>query len=354
MLVGPQLILRWTESTAQALESLGCRVQVAFYNQSGLRQGIKGLRRLAFKWGGFTLPAIPQPILYRYGSWQVARFGRVLVEEAAAFRPDLILILKGESLRANLLRQFKELTGATIAVWWVDHPFMNVETQRPWAEVPASVPLYDACFIFDRSYEADLRAVGARHVHLLPCAADSNLFRPLQLTDIERTIYGTAVSLIGVYTESRANVVKAFRGMPGLGIWGPRWKGFLAGDKRSLDAFRAEELQPSDACKVYNSSQVNLNTHHQQSRAGGLNTRAFEIPAAGGFELTDHVAGMEALLEPGREVAVYQSPEEAVDLARYYMKAEDQRRHIAEAGHKRVLAEHTYRHRMETLLDVVA
>lgn len=81
---------------------------------------------------------------------------------------------------------------------------------------------------------------------------------------------------------------------------------------------------------MYNASPVNLNTHHHQSRDGGANTRAFEILAAGAFELTDHVPGMEALLEPGREVAVYRSPEEA--------------------GHRRVLAEHTYRHRMQTLL----
>lgn len=68
------------------------------------------------------------------------RSARSLVEEAKAFQPDLVLILKGESLRASTLEQLKAKTRATLAVWWVDHPFMNVETRRPWTEIPASVP----------------------------------------------------------------------------------------------------------------------------------------------------------------------------------------------------------------------
>lgn len=217
--------------------------------------------------------------------------------------------------------------------------------------MPASVPLYDHCFIFDGSYETELRAAGAQAVHFLPCAADSDLYKPFALTTRDRVSYEAAVSLIGVYTESRAAVVSSLCPVPGLGVWGPGWQGWLA-DRRVGDAFRGETLTPSEACKVYNASPVNLNTHHHQSRDGGANTRAFEILAAGAFELTDHVPGMEAVLEPGREVAVYRSPEEAADLARYYLKAAEERRRIAEAGHRRVLAEHTYRHCMQTLLDM--
>ncbi|TAJ22919.1 MAG: glycosyltransferase family 1 protein [Nitrospirae bacterium] len=162
------------------------------------------------------------------------------------------------------------------------------------------------------------------------------------------------MSLIGVYTESRARIVEALCGVPGLRIWGPGWEQFLAGrEGRDPQAFRGQGLSPADACKVYNASLVNLNTHHHQSRDAGVNTRAFEILAAGAFELTDHVPGMEAFLDPGREVAVYRTSEEATELARYYAKADEERRRLAGAGHKRVLAEHTYRHRMQTLLDAV-
>lgn len=352
LLIGPKLILGWTESTAKALEALGCAVTTIFYNQSLARQRVGNLSRISTRLGSchFRTPFIIQEL---FALWLCARKRRVIVETAKVLKPDLVLILKGESIPARTLAELKADTGATLAVWWVDHPFMNAEHRHPWRHVPACVPLFDHCFIFDHSYKDSLRQAGAREVSFLPCAADTELFRSQRLTEAERVTYGASVSLVGVYTESRAKIVRKMCGMPGLGLWGPGWKELLS-QQMHQDAFRGEALAPADACKVYSASQVNLNTHHQQSRNAGLNTRAFEIPAAGAFELSDYVPGMEALLEPGREVAVYHSPEQAGELARYYIKAEDERRRIAEAGHRRVLAEHTYRHRMQDLLSALS
>ena len=354
LVVGPELILQWTESTTRALESLGCRVRCHFYNRSGLRSRIKRLRQAVSHGVGLALPAFPQPLLQWYGARLAVRSAPSLVDEAKAFQPDVVLILKGESLQASTLQQLKAKTRATLAVWWVDHPFMNAETRRTWRYVPDCIPLYDHCFVFDHEYEEPLRAAGARSVSFLPCAADPEVYRPQALTDVDRARYGTSVNLIGVYSEQRARIVEALSREPGLGLWGPGWRSFLAGRcGGDTQAFHGESLLPAEACKVYNAGAVNLNTHHPQTRRGGLNTRSFEIPAAGGFELTDYVPEMESLLEPGREVVVYRSPEEARNLAQHYVKVEDERRRIAEAGHRRVLAEHTYRHRMQTLLKLV-
>lgn len=47
---------------------------------------------------GLALPAFPQPLLQWYGARLAVRSARSLVEEAKAFQPDVVLILKGESL----------------------------------------------------------------------------------------------------------------------------------------------------------------------------------------------------------------------------------------------------------------
>jgi len=355
LVIGPELVQQWTESVVRALVYLGCTVRAHFYNRSAFRTGVKRFRMAVLRNVGMRLFAIPQPLLQWYEARLAAQSVGTLLAEAEVFRPDLVLVLKGEALQASTLKRLKAVTGATLAVWWVDHPFMNAETRRPWPAVTACIPRFDSCFIFDRSYEGPLREAGARDVHFLPCAADPELFRPAALTHEDRAAYGTVVSLVGVHMESRARIVKALCGIPGLGIWGPGWDRCLA-DRPALirQVVRGQSLSPEEACKVYNASLVNLNTHHGQSCDGGLNTRAFEILAAGGFELSDAVPGMETLLEPGRDLAVYRTPEEAADLARYYAKAEDERARLAEAGRRRVLAQHTYRHRMETLLNVVA
>jgi spore maturation protein CgeB len=355
LLIGPQLVLGWTESTARALEKLGCLVSTIYYNQSPWRERIGGARRSIAAALGLSSLSTSRWFQQRYAAWLARCAGRRMVQAARTFRPDLVLVLKGESLQPALLRTLKQTTRATLAVWWVDHPFMNAETRQAWDYVPGCVPLFDHCFVFDRTYEASLREAGAREVTFLPCAADEALYRPLQLTAAERESFGVDVSMVGVYTESRAKIMEAFVGMPGVGIWGPGWERFLA-DRATRDhpLLRGQGLPPQDACKVYNSSLVNLNTHHHQSRDGGVNTRAFEILAAGGFELTDEVPGMAELIEPGRHVATYRNAEEAAELTRYYGKAERERRRIAEAGLRQVLERHTYAHRMRTLLERVA
>ena len=45
----------------------------------------------------------------------------------------------------------------------------------------------------------------------------------------------------------------------------------------------------------------------------------------------------------------YREPEEVPDLLKHYLARPDARARIAEAARKRVLAEHTYAHRLQTL-----
>ena len=355
LLIGPELILGWTESTARALEDLECTVATIYYNRSKMRRRIGGVRRFFDKRFGWRMPEAPHWLQEKYLLWSNRRKAQATIRTARAFRPDLVLILKGESLTASTIQELKHATGALLSVWWVDHPLMNAESGHRWREVPECIPLFDACFVFDHSYEPLLREAGARTVRFLPCAADVGIFKPQSLTATEQETYGATVSLVGVYTEGRGGIVAPLAKESGLGIWGPGWKGFFAEHLNGgILPLRGEALFPHEACKVYNASLVNLNMHHSQTRRAGLNTRAFEILAAGAFELTDYVPEMESLLEPGRDAAVYRSPEEAVELARYYVRAANERRRIAEAGYRRVLAEHTYRHRMQTLLAALA
>ncbi|MBU2551942.1 MAG: glycosyltransferase, partial [Proteobacteria bacterium] len=99
----------------------------------------------------------------------------------------------------------------------------------------------------------------------------------------------------------------------------------------------------------YPLSRVNFNATSRQMK-NGLNQRVFDVPACGAFVLTDHQAQIEDLFEVGREVVCYQTPEEALDLARFYLAHEGARLEIAGNGRRRVLAHHTYRHRLDRLI----
>lgn len=98
----------------------------------------------------------------------------------------------------------------------------------------------------------------------------------------------------------------------------------------------------------YPHTQVNLNITSRQMK-GAVNQRVFDVPACGAFLVTDRQEQMDALFEPGRESAVYTHPDELPDMVRHYLARPGERRRIAQAARRRILAEHTYDRRMETI-----
>ncbi len=80
-----------------------------------------------------------------------------------------------------------------------------------------------------------------------------------------------------------------------------------------------------------------------------LKGRHFEINSCGSFQLSYYVEGLERLYAIGEEIAIFSSPEDLVEKARYYLKHEDEREAIAKAGHRRTLAHHTIDARLTEL-----
>jgi spore maturation protein CgeB len=101
---------------------------------------------------------------------------------------------------------------------------------------------------------------------------------------------------------------------------------------------------------LYNRSGINFNATSLQMR-NGLNQRVFDVPACGSFLLTDFRQQIEELFRVGKEVICYRDEEEALDLARFFLKKESAKEKIAMAGRKRVLQEHCYTHRLDFLIE---
>ena len=105
-----------------------------------------------------------------------------------------------------------------------------------------------------------------------------------------------------------------------------------------------------DLPRFYPRAAVNFNCTSKQMK-GAVNQRVFDVPATGSFLLTDYREQVENLFEPGREIICYHSPEEATELARRYLARPKDRLAVALAARKRILAEHSYEHRLRRLMD---
>ena len=105
-----------------------------------------------------------------------------------------------------------------------------------------------------------------------------------------------------------------------------------------------------DKLCVYAASTLSLNPHHPMNDIVGVNTRAFELAAAGGCQVADFKEDLATLFKPGEEVLVYRDLGELRRTLDFYLARPDEARAIGENARRRALAEHTLRHRVEEML----
>lgn len=103
---------------------------------------------------------------------------------------------------------------------------------------------------------------------------------------------------------------------------------------------------------IYFKSKINLNQTNMHTPAGA-NHRLFDVPAAGGFLLTDERDDVSELFETGKEVMTYSSFDDLNEKINYYINRERARDEIAAAARRKIYSQHTYSIRVKQILEVV-
>jgi len=340
LIVGPRWVGQWTEGVGRAAENLGHQVSLFYYLQ-GDSTSLKDAAKL-------RLPLALQKVL-RTGINQVKRAQNVLMNHrlisvARAFEPDVIVILKGETIAWKSLATLRNLKVPLVS-WWVDDPFRFPAWLRHFE-------MFDMVYAFDKECVAHLKERGLKHVRYLPCACDQSIFYPQSLNPADYPLLNCTVGFVAVYYPERAALLSQMKGMD-LGLWGSGWEVAPEFHELPSGTWRGQRVSAANAAKIYNLAKICPNVHHSQTRSGGINTRTFEILAAGGFELVDKVPGLEEHFDVGREIVVYSSPAEFRELADYYLSHPSERAAIIERGRARVLLDHTYEKRLEVILKTL-
>jgi spore maturation protein CgeB len=194
--------------------------------------------------------------------------------------------------------------------------------------------------------------LGARQVAPLYGHVDPEVHRPVE--PVAR--YGADYSYLGTYAEDRqaaleALFIEAARRRPG--------QRFLIGGAQypqdfpwAPNIFFVRHLPPSEHPAFFASSRLTLNVTRQVMAEMGWcpSGRLFEAAACGTPILSDWWEGLNAFFEPGRDILVAHTSEDAVaalDLS------DAELRRIAGQARERVLGEHTSARRARDLLAAV-
>ncbi|RLT28230.1 MAG: hypothetical protein DWI48_01010 [Chloroflexi bacterium] len=122
---------------------------------------------------------------------------------------------------------------------------------------------------------------------------------------------------------------------------------------RGLAGLREPQLSVADERRVYSSARISVNVHEDQVRATGseLNERTFKVLACGGFEIVDDVAMVRDYFGAD-ELPIARDAHDWSEMTRHFLASPEERQAIAARGRERVLAAHTYHHRVRQILEI--
>jgi spore maturation protein CgeB len=108
-----------------------------------------------------------------------------------------------------------------------------------------------------------------------------------------------------------------------------------------------------DMYNLFNKSKIVLNIHIGVAENYAGNMRIFEVTGIGSCLLTDNKKNMGDLFEIGKEVVVYDSPEDCINKVKWLLEHEKERTQIARMGQKKTLESHTVENRCKSIIDII-
>jgi len=224
---------------------------------------------------------------------------------------------------------------------------------------PETLPDVDLLFVNIPALIEPARAAGLDPV-LLPHAFDTAVFDLLPAPPVDPIPFGftgsSGYGMPGTHNE-RLRFLKAMFDATDLQGWLWEWQhahphqpeGFPLPLKDIYPGRCHPAAWGLDMMALLQRTEITLNMHGAVPGGNVGNMRMFEATGVGSCLLTDDGSNLADLFEPGREVAVYRSLDEAISWREELARHPSLRREIAAAGQARTLGEHTVRHRCEAI-----
>jgi nucleoside-diphosphate-sugar epimerase/spore maturation protein CgeB len=239
--------------------------------------------------------------------------------------------------------------GGIKAFYDIDTPVTLAKLQRGDFEYlsPEVIPGYDLYLSFTGGPTLDRleRQYGSPMARALYCSVDAQAYHPLDIPKRWDLTY------LGTYSDDRQPtlerlLIEPARRFPDLRfcVAGPQYPDSIAWP---ANVERIEHLPPAEHAGFYAASRWTLNVTRADMIAAGWSpsVRLFEAAACGTPVISDKWAGIDSVLEPGREIVLAESADE---VARQLFSGE-KGRDIGRASRARILANHTADHRASEL-----
>lgn len=256
----------------------------------------------------------------------IPKMSQMLLQKVEEIMPDALfaIFFNPESdPRREVLKRISEQMPTTTIGWFCDSHWRYPNFDRPWADclnycVTTSSSAY-------QRYIGD--GLGGKAIKSQWAASP----KYVKIPDLKRDV---EVSFVGQPHGDRRKIIGRLQ-EAGIRIefYGSGW---------------AQRLSFDDMVRMFNRTKVNLNLSNScNSTCKQIKGRNFEVPACGGFLLSEKAENLNEYYEYGKEIGVYENVDELIAKVRYYLMDDEEREKVATAAYERTIREHTYANRFD-------
>jgi spore maturation protein CgeB len=262
----------------------------------------------------------------------IKAFNNKVIACASDNKPEVVLAYRSLSLLpATLISLRKILPSAMFVSYQNDNIFGALSNKSYWRHFKASIPYYDLQLVFRSSDEIRYMHLGAKRTYVL-------MHHFIPWLHKARTSTDSFIYDIGFYGHAepdyRIDCIEALSriGDYRIAIKGQYWKKYgshlssqIKMGEPIFDDFYAQHLRQTRICLGFTSTW----------NCDEYTTRHFEIPACGSMLLAPRTNVAMSLYREDREACFFDSHVDLAEKARYYLKNEEIRQSIADAGKMR-------------------
>ena len=274
----------------------------------------------------------------------VARMRADLIKLAAETKPELaFFFLFTDQLDTRTIEAVGQAGNCPTVNWFADDHWRFEDFTRHFA------PAFDLAVTTDPDSMPKYRLLADTRVHLSQWACNRYAYGKVA-SELKHD-----VTFVGQPHGDRRQTVSQLADA-GIQVecWGFGWPSGQLAHPEMVDVFASSRVN----LNLSNSSEVPgltarlrrlLHFNPPRPRPAQIKGRNFEVPGCGGFLLTERVPHLERYFELDQEVAVFDGTDDLVDKVRHWLEHDKERQQVADAGYRRVIAEHTYDNRFAAI-----
>jgi hypothetical protein len=265
----------------------------------------------------------------------VAKVNQDLIHCVENTRPDIVVCYRALPLSVNTIKRLALGKASPIMICYNnDNAFGELSGKAYWRLFKDAIPYYDLHLAYR---DSDVAHLGkdtnsyVLHPHNMPW-----LHRVLPENELAG--WESDICFLGHFEPDRRKneLDTLMKKVPAhYRLHGSFWKENSKG--MAWQGMDTKELQGEDYVRALNATKIAL-VFFSTWNADTFTRRVFEIPACGTMMLSQRTETMQGLYTEDKEAVYFDNADELVDKASFYLKHDDARKRIAEAGRLRCIS----------------